>query len=224
MALLGNAAMLLWYDIVPEAMDAHDAWHTREHFPERVGIPGFLRAQRWVAKSTSPHYFVVYEVADIAVLSDKPYMERLNNPSAWTSRMMPNFRGMTRGFCNVERQFGTVLGTSAVTIRFTSDAQDRQRLDAWLNQTLSTIVERDGITSAHLLRSAVAPVMTTEQSIRGRDAGVDRVVLVTGYTKQAVFDLTNNELSTADFETSGAGPDPKLGLHELVCLADRERP
>ena len=44
--MTGSAAMLLWYDIVPEQVTEHDEWHTREHFPERVGIPGFLCAQR----------------------------------------------------------------------------------------------------------------------------------------------------------------------------------
>src|SRR4051812_42652044 len=103
MALLGDAAMLLWYDIVPEHVAEHDEWHAREHFPERVGIPGFLRAQRWTGEPGSPRYFIIYEVADVGVLTDKPYMERLNNPTPWTSRMMPQFRGMTRGFCTIVR-------------------------------------------------------------------------------------------------------------------------
>jgi len=46
MALLGSAAMLLWYDIVREQIGEHDDWHTREHFPERLGVPGFIRTRR----------------------------------------------------------------------------------------------------------------------------------------------------------------------------------
>jgi hypothetical protein len=76
MALLGSAAMLLWYDIIPEEIAEHDYWHTRQHFPERVGIPGFIRAQRWVTSSQGSRYFVVYEVTDIDVLSSAPYLER----------------------------------------------------------------------------------------------------------------------------------------------------
>ena len=104
--------MLLWYDIVPEQVAEHDDWHTRQHFPERVGIPGFIRAQRWVASSPGARYFVVYEVTDIDVLSSAPYLERLNNPTPWTSRMMPSFRGMVRGFCKLESSHGSVLGTT----------------------------------------------------------------------------------------------------------------
>ena len=38
MALLGKAAMLLSFDVVPNAGDAHDHWHTYEHLPERLSI------------------------------------------------------------------------------------------------------------------------------------------------------------------------------------------
>lgn len=46
MPLLGSAAMLLSFDIVPPE---HDDWHTHEPLPERLSIPGFLRGTRWVA-------------------------------------------------------------------------------------------------------------------------------------------------------------------------------
>src|SRR4029077_14235912 len=80
MALSGNGAMVLYYDIVREVLEDHDDWHTHEHFPERVGIPGFLRASRWVTLGDGPRYLVVYEVEEVGVLSDAPYLERLNNP------------------------------------------------------------------------------------------------------------------------------------------------
>src|SRR5450432_3051055 len=62
MPLLGRAAMLLSFDIVPEAMAEHDEWHTHEHLPERLSIPGFVRGTRWKALRGEPGYFVMYEV------------------------------------------------------------------------------------------------------------------------------------------------------------------
>jgi hypothetical protein len=50
MPLLGQAAMLLTFDIVEEAIPEHDDWHTHEHLPERLSIPGFLRGTRWVSR------------------------------------------------------------------------------------------------------------------------------------------------------------------------------
>ena len=99
--LLGPAAMLLQFDVAPEAIPEHDDWHTHEHLPERLSIPGFLRGTRWAAARGAPRYCVVYEVESLATLSSKPYLERLNSPSAWTQKMMPHYRGMSRGFCTV---------------------------------------------------------------------------------------------------------------------------
>jgi hypothetical protein len=218
-ALLGNAAMLLWYDIVPEAIEAHDRWHTQEHFPERVAIPGFIRAQRWVAESGSPRYFVVYEVADIGVLSGAPYLERLNDPTPWTSRMMPSFRGMTRGFCNIEHRHGTVLGSFALTVRFSSASKDERELAGWMDETLSALVERDGLTSAFLLASGTAPAMTKEQSIRGPDAGVDQVLLVTGYSQGAIDDLATTHLSATSLARHGAASNANINSYRFACSA-----
>ena len=114
MSLLGEAAMVLWYDIAPDAISEHDDWHTHEHLPERVSIPGFVRALRWVAQSGSPRYFVMYEVRDVGILSSPPYLERLNNPTPWTAKMMPHFRGMTRGFCDIRSSFGFGIGESTL--------------------------------------------------------------------------------------------------------------
>lgn len=55
MALLGKAAMILSFDIVAEAVDEHDDWHSHEHFNERMSIPGFLRGSRWVASTAEPN-------------------------------------------------------------------------------------------------------------------------------------------------------------------------
>src|SRR5215207_359655 len=110
MALSGKGAMVLFYDIVPEAVEEHDDWHTHEHFEERVSIPGFLRATRWVNLEGAPRYLALYEVEDVKVLGDAPYLERLNNPTPWTQKTMPSFRGMTRGFCSVTLSAGLGLG------------------------------------------------------------------------------------------------------------------
>ena len=56
--------MLLNFDIDEAAIAEHDDWHTHEHLPERLSIPGFLRGTRWVAVRGSPRYTVLYEVDD----------------------------------------------------------------------------------------------------------------------------------------------------------------
>src|SRR3954466_1913838 len=118
MPLLGHAAMLLSFDVAEEAIAEHDDWHTHEHLPERLSIPGFLRGTRWVVLRGKPRYFVLYEVESLATLSSDAYLQRLNNPSPWTAKMMKHYRGMTRGFCSVSGSFGVGTGAFSVLMRF----------------------------------------------------------------------------------------------------------
>ena len=172
MALLGKGAMLLWFDVSPEAVAEHDHWHTHEHLPERLSIPGFRRGSRWIAASGSPRYFVMYEVAEAGVLASQPYLERLNNPTPWTAKMMPAYRGMTRGLCAVTASSGLGVGHAALSIRLAPAPGSQAALREWIASRLPELASRPGLVSAHLLESAVTPPMTAEQQIRGRDAGV----------------------------------------------------
>jgi len=58
--------------------------------PERLAIPGFLRGTRWVAESGDPSYFVLYESRSWRRSPPGPYLERLNNPTPWSRKMMPH--------------------------------------------------------------------------------------------------------------------------------------
>lgn len=222
MALIGTAAMLLWYDIVPEQISEHDDWHTREHFPERLGIPGFMRAQRWVSETAQRRYFVMYEVAEIDVLSSVPYLERLNQPTPWTRQTMTHFRGMTRGFCRVKQSHGTVLGTNALVVRFSPSPGQEDQLQQWLNSdVIPKLLQRNGFSSAMVFKSDGAPAMTAEQIIRGRDASVDWVLLVTSYSADCISSLAHAELSAESLISQGADSAAISDVYRLACLADR---
>ncbi len=221
MALLGTAAMLLWYDIVPEQVAEHDEWHTREHFPERMGIPGFLRAQRWVNEDASPRYFITYEVRDVDVLSSSAYRDRLDNPTQWTRQLMPHFRGMVRGFCKLQSSCGTVLGASVLSVRYTMQAGREAEMAQWLDgELLPALVQHRGVASAHALASGREPEMTAEQRLRGRDAVVDRVLLVTSYSSPVLMDLKASFLNCATLDAHGAAPGGVADIYQLACRGD----
>ena len=219
MPLLGNAAMLLSFDVVDEVVPEHDDWHTHEHLPERLSIPGFVRGSRWVSSNAEPRYFVLYEVEQLATLQSDAYLERLNNPSPWTSRLMPSYRGMTRGFCSVSGSFGVGLGQAGLLIRLKPPTGMESWLRSWLlEEVLAALPARRGLGSAHLFEGALTPHMTTEQRIRGADAGVDWVLFVTGYSDDAVAGLAQADLSRAKIENHGgtAITDGLYRLHYLV--------
>ena len=203
--------MLLFFDIAPEAIAEHDDWHTHEHLPERLSIPGFVRGTRWVAQRTGqPRYFVIYEVAELGVLTSAAYLERLNDPTPWTQKIMPYYRGMTRGFCTVAARAGLGLGNAARVARF-KPASDL----AWLRERMAELSSRPGLGGCYLFESAADAPMTREQSIRGKDAGVDSVLVVTGYDTEAVARVEQTALAKLE--------DARFGLYRIdYTLHERE--
>jgi len=205
MPLLGKGAMLLTFDIAGEAIAEHDDWHTHEHFPERLSIPGFLRGTRWIALQGKPRYLVLYEVRLPDTLTSGPYLERLNHPTPWTSKMMPSYRGMTRGLCSVLGSHGYGMGHACVLVRFKPKPGAESSLGNRLNaDILPGLAARRGICSVHLLKGAIAAPMTNEQRIRGADAGVDMALLATGYGEGEVSALAQADFSAAELEKHGA--------------------
>jgi hypothetical protein len=197
--------MLLSFDIVPEAILEHDDWHTREHLPERLSIPGFIRGTRWVALCGPPRYFVMYEVSQLDTLTSGAYLHRLNNPTPWTSKMMAYYRGMSRGFCSVTGSFGFGIGHVGLLIRFNPEKEAATSMRKWLRQdVLPALSSRPGVGSGHLLEGALTPPMTNEQRIRGVDSGVAWAILVTGYSQEALTELKHADLGRLHLEQHGA--------------------
>lgn len=221
-ALRANGAMLLYYDIAPDAIADHDDWHTHEHFPERLSIPGFRRASRWIAVAGSPRYLVMYEVSEVRDLSDAPYLERLNNPTPWTSKMMASFRGMVRGFCSVVSLSGAGFGQALLSIRYAPAPGREIEPREWLKAILPGIASRPGAVSAFLLEPAAQPPMTKEQGLRGKDAELPCVLLLTGYDAASLARIGEEDLSATQFEQHGASVVARGGYHLNLVMTEDE--
>jgi hypothetical protein len=177
MALLGQGALAMWWDMAPEHRTEFEDWHTHEHFPERMGIPGFLRGSRWAAADGGEGFFVLYEMQGYDTLVSPGYLARLNAPSPWSTRMMPHHRNMVRSLCRARAGFGGGLGQAMATVRFSPGERG----------ALPELGPRDGVTGMSLLESQpMGGPPTIEQKIRGGDAQADWVLLVCGYDVDAV--------------------------------------
>jgi hypothetical protein len=179
----GKAAVAIWCDVAPQARVEFDDWHAHEHMPERLSIPGFLRGSRWVS-ADGGSYFMLYEAKDEATITSGPYLERLNDPSAWSRKMMPQHRNMVRSLCRVVASEGAGLGGAMLTLRFPA----RPRFD------IAGLGSRKGLVAARLLENIARPdaPQTTEQRIRGGDAAADWILLVTGYDAAGLAGLARD--------------------------------
>jgi len=186
--MLARAAVAMWWDVAPEVRPEWEDWHSHEHMPERVGIPGFLRGTRWIAESGEPSYFVFYQVTNLRTITSGAYLERLNHPTPWSRKMMPHHRNMVRSLCRVRASYGGGLGQAMATIRFSPPPRGGRSITRRLAAELPGLAERRGLSGACLLESqpAASTPQTTEQKIRGGDAHADWVLLVCGYDVDAL--------------------------------------
>jgi hypothetical protein len=220
---LPRAAMLLSFDVAAEARLDHDDWHSHEHLPERLAIPGFRRGSRWTALTGGPAYFVLYEVGELGVLSSPAYLARLNHPSPWTARIMPSYRGMRRGLCEIVARAGHGLGGFSLLLRFDVGADDQVALCDWLTRgMLPTLSAQTGLASSFLFRSGLQAAPTVEQGIRGQDAAMGWALLITGFARSAVEALASGALLPSALERRAASGVTSATYQLVHCVSDRD--
>jgi hypothetical protein len=221
MPLLGSAAVAMWWEISAELRAEFEDWHTHEHFPERLSIPGFLRGSRWADRAGGDGFFVMYELDAYATLTSPHYLARLNDPTPWSAKMMPHHRNMVRSLCHVEESFGGGVARSMATIRLSPLPAAANDLRVRLRERLSALAHLPAITGAHLLRTDTpAHATTREQAIRGgADSFADWIVLISGYDARAVAGLAHDRLSAASLAADGAEPGSVASFYDLCYAA-----
>ena len=218
MPLLGKAAVAMWWEVMPALRTAFEDWHSHEHFPERLGIPGFLRASRWASATDGEGCFVMYELDALETLTSQHYLARLNDPTPWSARMMPHHRNMVRSLCAVALSYGGGIARSMLTVRLSPRANHAIALLDWLREKLPKFPLVPGITAAHLLQTqAQKPgiAATAEQKMRGGDAGADWVLLLTGYDAQLLADVASSELGSSALVAAGAQTGSVANFYDL---------
>ena len=221
MALLGHAALAMWWEVDAALRSGFEHWHTHEHFVERLGVPGFLRASRWTAADGGPGIFVMYELADHGVLHSSAYLAHLNAPTPWSTRLMPAHRNMVRSQCHVLDSRGTAIARLVLTLRLLpAQGRDAQLLAA-LRALVGTLPSQPGLGGAHLLRHRAPPIgATEEQKLRGQaDRAADLVLVVQAYEAEPLHALSAGELSEAALLSIGAAAGTERGLYALSCSA-----
>jgi len=160
-----------------------ETWFQGEHLLERLAVPGFLFGRRHQAISGSTGYFNFYLVESPNVLKSKRYLERLDNPTPMTKRVMSDiFINMNRTVCHRTLRRGGFRGAYAVTARF--DAQPDR---AVLTATAEALLQDVGV-AAYEIWTAVDPAgqpVSMEEKLRGGDKKIKACLMVDTLRKGA---------------------------------------
>jgi hypothetical protein len=217
MPLLGSAAVAMWWDVAPAQRAEFEDWHSHEHFPERLRIPGFLRGSRCASADDNVGFFVLYELESYETLTAPPYRERLDNPTPWSVKMMPHHRNMVRSQCRIVVSCGGGIGGFTLTVRLSPGHGRHDTLRSHLRGMLAKLPNLAGITGAHLLETDTpAAPPSQEQRIRGGDAVADWIVLVSGHDPDCILGSASDGFAEASLAAAGALPEPTLALYRLA--------
>lgn len=171
----GGGFLAIWSDIDPAAETDYLHWMSREHAMERLGIPGFLSMRMFRALDIAERrHFILYELADARVVDSAAYLARLNRPSAWSKRIMPQLRNFVRGGGQVAAAYGTVRGGFVAPIRL--DASQA----AATAGAAAAIAVHDRIAQVRVLETDAGrtAVQTTEKGMRTGDRSFAALLLV----------------------------------------------
>ncbi len=148
-----GAWLALWngFDAARDA--EYNDWHAIEHVPERLTVPGMLRASRYrTLDDAALPYFTLYEMASIKVLASPAYLALLDQPTEWTRRMRPSFGELLRIPCQVVESAAGVRGAALMSLEI--------RGAGILPQDLAQLRAAPGVIAVHCGHedTAVAPL------------------------------------------------------------------
>ncbi|MES2787549.1 MAG: hypothetical protein V4684_18940 [Pseudomonadota bacterium] len=89
--------LCIWTAIDPEHESDFNRWYDREHMQERVAIPGFQNARRFVAVGDCPRpYLALYYTDTLDVFTSEPYRRAFANQTPWSLDNFKRMRGTQR--------------------------------------------------------------------------------------------------------------------------------
>ena len=151
MSLKGSAFLALWNDVDPARDAEYNCWHTFEHVPERVGIPGILSGRRYIASERAEdRYFTLYDLDGLRAVASPEYVDVADHPTAWSRSMRPSLRNFQRHPCTTVFSRGMGVAGSIATCCFMAPGISDDSLATIARSALDSFVESAGITSIHL--------------------------------------------------------------------------
>lgn len=221
MALKGRAFLAIWHDIAPEGEADYNEWHTRQHMPERLGVPGFLLGRRYVNRGADlRRWFTLYETETLETLASDGYRARLNAPTHWSRRVQPHFRNFTRSACTLAASTGQGVGGAMATFRLDLPSDGLVRVEAGSEALAHRLATLPGIVGVHV--GVAAPgttrIQTRESELRaatGEDV-FDAVLMVEATGRQEVTSAMADVQAIAE---AALGTDPlQPDVYELAYV------
>jgi hypothetical protein len=94
---MAKGILIAAMDFSDVAQDEFDDWYDTEHIPERLRVPGFLNAERWLGAANPKQSLALYDLDNVGVLHSAPYQAIGGaNSSPWSKRVTARTKRIMR--------------------------------------------------------------------------------------------------------------------------------
>ncbi len=220
MPLHGKGMLITFTEV--KARDERDfnEWYNREHIDERINLPGFHRARRYVAVRGAPKYLATYECDSVGDLATPGYLQLLANQTPWSQAVMARFTHFHRLTLRIQADLTHGIGGAIACVRFTPDPRERKPLVAWLQETvLPRAIARPGMLGAF---AAENDVETTNAPLQEKSMDHPRaeeaewVVILEGADAASVGVTARTLFKPGVLKPYGVSVAPTIGTYRLL--------
>jgi hypothetical protein len=203
--------LAIFNDCRPGREAEFEQWFQGEHLLERLAVPGFVFGRRHQAISGSCGYFNFYLVESPDVLTSKPYLARLDNPTPMTKKVMSEiFVNMNRTVCRRTLRKGGFRGAYAVTVRFNA-APDEGALAVTLDALVADTAVAGG--EIWIALDAKGMPVSQEEKLRGGDKKIAGGLMIDT--------LRQGDAEKIAGELGKQFPGTDVGVFRVLCQLGR---
>src|ERR1700694_544186 len=199
----GAGFLAIWSDVEPANLTDYRHWLTREHTTERVTTKGFLASRVFRAVRADIHrFFILYELEAPEVLDGPAYLARLNAPTPWSQRIMPQLGNFVRG--GGASRAGRGEGATIVALRIEHLPEQPQRL-------ADAIAALDGIAAVQIGTTdhARTSVPTVEKGMRQNEGIFAGLLIIEALDETALRSALRQAADLAP-DLFGGGGEPEI--------------
>jgi hypothetical protein len=225
MALRGKGMLITLTAVKSRDESDFNEWYNREHIDERVNLPGFHRARRYVAVKASPKYLATYECDSVSDLATPGYLQLLANQTAWSQAVMARFTHFNRLTLRIQIDLTHGVGGAVTCVRFVPDLRKRNALAAWLEGTaLPRVIARNGMLGAVAAENDIdianAPLQDKSMD-RPKALDAEWVVLLEGADPKATAAAARDTFRLSTLKRFGVTKAPVVGTYRFLYGNDR---
>ena len=176
---MANGLLFVLFDYSGAHEDEFHDWYDLEHVPERLSVPGFINAERWISDENPKLAVAAYDLTSPRVLYSPRY-EAVGgaNGSAWTKRVTAMSQRLMRyeGEQLVPGDVAAPAGAPALLVASMNiDPAAEHEFNEWYN-------------TEHLPQLAAVPGVLCARRFRASDTASERKYL-------ALYHLTGPDVS-----------------------------